>query len=68
MEQRLAQQLRIEDGPNGAACKELLRANTDQAQAAGVFGVPAFVVDGQLFWGLDALPMLRERIVGAGLF
>ncbi|PAT37940.1 disulfide bond formation protein DsbA [Vandammella animalimorsus] len=67
LEQCLAQQLRIDGGPDSALCKELLRANTDQAQAAGVFGVPAFVVDGQLFWGLDALPMLRERIVGAGL-
>jgi hypothetical protein len=24
-----------------------------------VFGVPAFGVDGKLFWGLDGLPMLR---------
>ncbi|MDO4723806.1 MAG: DsbA family protein [Comamonadaceae bacterium] len=65
LEQCLAQQLRIEGGADSPRCKELLRANTDQAQAAGIFGVPAFVVAGELFWGLDALPMLRERIAGA---
>jgi len=42
--------------------KALLRANTEAAQAAGVFGVPAFEVDGKLFWGLDGLPMLRAYL------
>ena len=41
-----------------------LRALTDAAIAGGVFGVPAFVVDGRLFWGLDALPMLRSHLLG----
>ena len=40
----------------------MLRANTEAAQAAGVFGVPAFDVDGKLFWGLDGLPMLRAYL------
>ena len=44
--------------------KDRLRANTDAALAAGVFGVPTFIVDGRLFWGLDALPMLRAQIEG----
>ena len=44
--------------------KALLRANTDQAAARGVFGVPAFEVDGRLFWGLDGLPMLRAYLQG----
>jgi 2-hydroxychromene-2-carboxylate isomerase len=35
-----------------------LKANTDETVALGVFGVPTFEVDGKLFWGLDALPML----------
>ena len=34
------------------------------AQAAGVFGVPAFAVDGKMFWGLDGLPMLRAYLDG----
>lgn len=52
----------------GARAKALLRANTDAAAAQGVFGVPAFVVDGQLFWGLDGLPMLRARLEGDAWF
>ena len=34
----------------------------------GVFGVPAFVVDGKLFWGLDSLPMLRAYLQGDAWF
>ena len=44
--------------------KQDLRTATDAAIAAGVFGVPTFGVDGRLFWGLDALPMLREHLEG----
>ncbi len=36
------------------ASKRALRANTDAALAAGVFGVPTLAFDGQLFWGFDA--------------
>lgn len=34
--------------------KRDLRASTDAALAAGVFGVPTLAVDGHLFWGQDA--------------
>lgn len=40
--------------------KEQLKANAAEAMALGVFGVPTFVVDGKVFWGLDSLPMLRD--------
>ncbi|MFM2036428.1 MAG: hypothetical protein RL459_1693 [Pseudomonadota bacterium] len=50
--------------PNGAEVKALLRAHTDEAIARGVFGTPSFEVDGKLFWGLDALPMLRDYLDG----
>jgi len=33
-----------------------------------VFGVPAFEVDGRLFWGLDGLPMLRAYLDGDAWF
>jgi 2-hydroxychromene-2-carboxylate isomerase len=39
--------------------KALLRQNTEEAVAKGVFGVPTFECRGHLFWGLDALPMLQ---------
>jgi 2-hydroxychromene-2-carboxylate isomerase len=32
------------------------------AEAIGVFGVPSFVVDGELFWGREHLPDIRERL------
>jgi 2-hydroxychromene-2-carboxylate isomerase len=42
-----------------AAAKDALRANTDEAAARGVFGVPSFVVDGEVFWGADALDFVK---------
>ena len=35
--------------------KNALRSNTEQAAARGVFGVPTFEVDGELFWGADSI-------------
>jgi 2-hydroxychromene-2-carboxylate isomerase len=48
--------------------KAELRANTDAAIARGVFGVPTFELDGRLFWGLEALPMLRAALQGDAWF
>ena len=57
---------------NAETAKERLKANTDKALQAGVFGVPSFVVgDGatqKVFWGLDSLPMLREYLNGDAWF
>jgi 2-hydroxychromene-2-carboxylate isomerase len=64
----LAGQLRPGQDIASDAPKALLRANTEAAQAAGVFGVPAFEVDGKLFWGLDGLPMLRAYLDGDAWF
>jgi 2-hydroxychromene-2-carboxylate isomerase len=44
--------------------KALVRANTERALAAGVFGVPTIVVDGELFWGVDSLPHLDAFLRG----
>ena len=52
----------------GDEVKQWLRANTEQASKAGVFGVPAWEVDGHVFWGLDALPMLRSYLEGDSWF
>jgi 2-hydroxychromene-2-carboxylate isomerase len=35
------------------------------AEATGVFGVPSFVIDGELFWGREHLPDLREMLATA---
>jgi 2-hydroxychromene-2-carboxylate isomerase len=54
--------------PSSDAVKGELKANTDAAIARGLFGVPTCEVDGRLFWGLDALPMLREYLEGGAWF
>ena len=48
--------------------KAQLRANGEQAIAAGVFGVPTAVVDNRCFWGLDATDMLRAYLTGDPFF
>lgn len=53
---------------SGDEVKALLKRNTEEAIAQGAFGVPAFVVDGRLFWGLDSLPMLRAYLLGDAWF
>jgi 2-hydroxychromene-2-carboxylate isomerase len=35
------------------------------AEAVGVFGVPSFIVEGELFWGRENLPDIREMIAAA---
>lgn len=42
---------RAESGENKAG----LRAQTERAQALGLFGAPSFVVEGELYWGNDRL-------------
>ncbi len=46
------------------AIKDDLRARTAHALAQGVFGAPAFVVNGQLFWGQDRLPFVVRAAQG----
>ncbi|HSH92440.1 MAG TPA: 2-hydroxychromene-2-carboxylate isomerase [Ramlibacter sp.] len=48
----------------GDEVKAELKANTEDAIAHGVFGVPMCVVDDRKFWGFDALPMLRAYLEG----
>ncbi len=54
--------------PMGDEVKNRLKANTEAAIEQGVFGVPAFEVDNKIFWGLDALPMLKDYLVHAPWF
>lgn len=54
------------------AAKAALRANTDQAIARGVFGVPSFVCQAntghEVFWGVDAFDMLLAWLDDEVLF
>ncbi len=58
----LTQHLAPAQDPAGEAVKQRLRSETEAALALGVFGVPTFELDGRLFWGQDALPMLRAAL------
>jgi 2-hydroxychromene-2-carboxylate isomerase len=52
----LAKSLGVEGARLGAPeVKEVLRRNTEEAASRGIFGVPTYEVDGELFWGADAI-------------
>ena len=56
----LCRDLAVTAGALGAPeIKETLRKNTEAAAQRGVFGVPTFEVDGELFWGADSIEFLR---------
>lgn len=54
--------------PADPALKAELRALTETAIAARIFGVPTIEVDDQHFWGLEALPMLKAYLQGDAWF
>ena len=52
----LARSLRVDPAQlSTQQVKDALRAETEGAIAHGVFGVPTLVIDGEIFWGADAL-------------
>ena len=52
----LAKALGVDEAKLASAqVKDALRKYTEDAAARGVFGVPTWEVDGELFWGADAL-------------
>jgi 2-hydroxychromene-2-carboxylate isomerase len=48
----------------GGTRHDALRA---EAEASGIFGVPSFVLDGEIFWGGDRVFLLRERLDEKGV-
>lgn len=58
-------QLSIPDADEAIArpeVKEALRQGTEEAAERGVFGVPTFAVDGELFWGVDATDLMLDYL------
>ncbi len=58
-----------EAGADGAAFAVQAQAGRDEvaaisraAEAVGVFGVPSFIVDDELFWGSEHLPDIRAML------
>ena len=48
--------------------KNTLHANTAQATSDGVFGVPSFVINGEVFWGGDSTEMMLDFLKNPALF
>lgn len=68
LQAHMAERARPWPAPDSDEVKQRLRSNTDEALALGLFGVPAMVVEGRVFWGQDALPMLRAYLDGDAWF
>lgn len=67
----LAQRLGISDVAATLArpeVKQQLIANTGRAVKRGVYGVPTFDIDGQLFWGSDTLALMNAWLAQPDLF
>lgn len=52
---------------NDPIWKQRLKAENEAASAAGVFGAPFFIIDGEPFWGHDRRPQM-ERWLEKGPF
>ncbi len=48
------------------ALKDALKAEVDRAIAAGVFGSPFFIVDGEPFWGVDRFAQMERWLASGG--
>jgi 2-hydroxychromene-2-carboxylate isomerase len=52
----LARELGVDEARLAAQdVKDALKRNTDEAAARGIFGVPSYEVDGEIFWGADSI-------------
>lgn len=59
-------------GGDGAGFKTYLAGEGDaehgrvieEGNEIGIFGVPSFVLDGELFWGNEHIPSVRKRLAG----
>lgn len=64
----LANKLGLDDltaATSDAAVKDQLRLNTEAAVSSGVYGVPTFLIDGQIFWGDDMFDLMLEWLNGS---
>jgi carboxymethylenebutenolidase len=61
LQQRELPARRLEDA-HSQAVSERYEANTARAIAAGVFGAPSYVIEGELFWGQDRLDFVERRL------
>jgi 2-hydroxychromene-2-carboxylate isomerase len=58
--------LDVAAGIDDPAVKQRLKMETDSAIARNIFGSPFFVVDGEMFWGNDRIPDLKDWLKSGG--
>lgn len=64
----LARSLQVDPASlSSSDIKETLRAQTAEAITRGIFGVPTLLIDGELFWGADAMDFARAYIADASI-
>jgi 2-hydroxychromene-2-carboxylate isomerase len=68
LQDHMAQRGRPWLAPDSEVVKQRLRASSEEALALGLFGVPTLVLRTRVFWGQDALPMLRACLDGDAWF
>ncbi|MDE0173786.1 MAG: DsbA family protein, partial [Defluviicoccus sp.] len=56
----------LRDGFDSGEAALLLRAAVDESLAAGAFGSPFFIVDGEPFFGLEKMELLEEWLATGG--
>jgi 2-hydroxychromene-2-carboxylate isomerase len=54
--------------PSNPVVKTQLISNTEQAKAAGAFGVPSLVIGGHCFWGLDTIAWVSDYLNRPNMF
>lgn len=55
----------LEAAAQEEATRALWTANVERARALGVFGVPTYRFEGELYWGQDNLPFLERHALAA---
>ena len=57
----------LEERASSEAVLAARDADFETAKQAGVFGLPTYIYDGELYWGQDSLPFLERHLNGEKL-
>ncbi|MBX5227380.1 MULTISPECIES: 2-hydroxychromene-2-carboxylate isomerase [unclassified Rhizobium] len=55
---------KLEDRARSEAIQSVWRSNIEGAKNAGIFGLPTFRYEDELYWGQDSLPFLERHLKG----
>lgn len=58
---------RLNERAQTDAVQSVWKSNIETAKAAGVFGLPTFRFEDELYWGQDSLPFLERHLKGEKL-